>query len=79
MKKEDFISISEEHFESCKVIIKAEGSCENIECEDCPFTANNSTLKIHSCCNKYSGGEVSPERKDRKLLNSAQEFLKTFN
>lgn len=79
MKKEDFKLISEEHFESCKTIIKYDGSCENVECENCPFTANNSTLKIRSCCNKYSGGEVSPERKDRKLLNSAEEFLKTFN
>lgn len=78
MKKEDFISISRKHFESCKVIIKTEGSCDNIECESCPFTASNSTLKIKSCCEKYSG-EIAAENKDKKLFKSAKEFLKTFN
>lgn len=78
MKKEDFILISREHFESCETIIKHGGSCENVECENCPFTAKNSTLKIRSCCNKYSG-EIAAENKDKKLLNSAEKFLKTFN
>lgn len=74
MKKEDFKKIEKIHLQSCKVIIKNHGACEKVDCHNCPFTVENNVKNI-TCLSKYSS-EYAPETHDKKLLNSAKEFIK---
>ena len=75
MKKEDFKKITEKHVETARIFIKLKGSCAEINCEDCPFWSDNSTLTIDSCGDLYSTGNNGIGNTDEKLLQSAREFL----
>ena len=75
MKREDFKEITEKHIKTARIFIKLKGSCAEIDCEDCPFWSDNSTLTIDSCGNLYSTGNNGIGNTDEKLLKSAKEFL----
>lgn len=75
MKREDFKEITEKHIETARKIVKLNGSCANINCEDCPFTCDNSTLIIDGCGDLYVSGNKGIAETDEKLLQSAKEFL----
>lgn len=75
MKKEDFEAITEKHIEAARKIVKLKGSCAGIECENCPFSEENSTLNIENCSDIYSLADIGFGEEDEKLLQSAKEFL----
>ncbi len=78
MKREDFREITEKHIESCKDIIKHNGACINIVCDECPFDGLNE-IEYNSCGDKgYSTVGIGYDEEDKKLLQSAKEFLKLF-
>ena len=78
MKREDFREITEKHIESCKEIIKCNGVCANVNCNECPFDGLNE-IEYNTCGDKgYSTVGISNEEEDKKLLQSAKEFLKLF-
>lgn len=75
MKREDFKEITEKHIETARKIVKLKGSCAGIECENCPFSGENSTLNIENCVDIYSLGDIGFGEEDEKLLQSANDFL----
>lgn len=76
MKKEDFKEITEKHIKTARIFIKLKGSCAEIDCEDCPFWSDNSTLIINTCADLYATGSSVVAATDEKLLQSANDFLK---
>ena len=78
MKREDFKEITEEHIKMVRGIVESNGKCENIECRDCPFYDNNSTLNVIGCTDIYATRNMSTSESDERLLESAREFLKMF-
>lgn len=76
MKREDFKEIVEKHIETARKVVRSKGSCKNICCDDCPFSPNNSTLNIDVCGDLYSTGNNGIDDTDKKLLQSANDFLK---
>lgn len=76
MKREDFKEITEKHIETARKVARSKGSCKNICCDDCPFSSNNSTLNIDVCGDLYSTGNNGIDDTDKKLLQSANDFLK---
>ena len=57
--------------EVCEQIIKQEGRCVNIDCEDCPFNIGN------DCVNAgYAIRDIAYNKKDPLLLKSCIEYLK---
>lgn len=69
MKREDFISITEEHFKTCERLIKQNGHCyNNIFCEECPFNFMNAVN------GKFCIENWSCDNED--TIISAKEFLK---
>lgn len=78
MKREDFREITEKHIESCKEIIKCNGVCANVNCNECPFDGLNE-IEYNTCGDKgYSTSGVNNTEEDKKLLQSAKEFLELF-
>ncbi len=75
MKREDFKEITEKHIETARKVVRLKGSCKNICCDDCPFSSNNSTLNIDVCGDLYSTGNNGIDDTDKKLLQSANDFL----
>ena len=75
MKREDFKEITEKHIETARKVVRSKGSCKNICCDDCPFSSNNSTLNIDVCGDLYSTGNNGIDDTDKKLLQSANDFL----
>lgn len=75
MKREDFKEITEKHIETARKIVKLNGSCANINCEDCPFSHDNTTLTIDSCGELYAIANKGIIETDEKLLQSANDFL----
>lgn len=75
MKREDFREITEKHIETARKIVKLNGSCANINCEDCPFSHDNTTLTIDSCGELYAIANKGVIETDEKLLQSANDFL----
>lgn len=77
MKRGDFKSITEEHFEICEDIIKNNGACYNI-CDNgsCPFSSKNATNEEGCGKNKYVNPNIGAYYSDDTLLKSAKEFLK---
>lgn len=75
MKRENFKEITEKHIEAARKIVKLKGSCAGIECENCPFSEENSTLNIENCSDIYSLEDIGFGEEDEKLLQSAKEFL----
>ena len=78
MKREDFKEITEKHIETARKIVKLNGSCANINCEDCPFSHDNTTLTIDSCGELYATANKGIIETDEKLLQSAKEFLEMY-
>ena len=76
MKREDFKEITEKHIETARKVVRSKGSCKNIYCDDCPFSPDNSTLNIYVCGDLYSTGNNGIDDTDKKLLQSANDFLK---
>ena len=76
MKREDFKEITEKHIETARKVVRSKGSCKNIYCDDCPFSSTNSTLNINVCGDLYSTGNNGIDDTDKKLLQSANDFLK---
>lgn len=75
MKREDFKEITEKHIETAKRIIKSNGSCENVSCEDCPFSDENS-IELKICyINRTSDSWLGKTHVNEKLLRSARELL----
>lgn len=66
MKREDFKEILPVHIESCKEIIKQEGNCEDIECEGCPFSCDNT--------DKYDCEGASY----KVMINKSKGFIELF-
>ena len=75
MKREDFREITEKHIETARKIVKLNGRCANINCEDCPFSHDNTTLTIDSCGELYAIANKGVIETDEKLLQSANDFL----
>lgn len=75
MKREDFKEITEKHIKTARKIVKLNGRCANINCEDCPFSHDNTTLTIDSCGELYAIANKGIIETDEKLLQSAREFL----
>lgn len=75
MKREDFKEITEKYIETARKIVKLNGRCANINCEDCPFSHDNTTLTINSCGELYAIANKGIIETDEKLLQSAKEFL----
>lgn len=78
MQKEDFKKITQEHINHCKDIIKFNGVCLDVQCENCPFYKYNSINdnEEESCADRgYSTMGLSYEEEDMKLVQSAKEFL----
>ena len=75
MKREDFKEITEKHIETARKVVRSKGSCKNIYCDDCPFSSTNSTLNINVCGDLYSTGNNGIDDTDKKLLQSANDFL----
>ena len=75
MKREDFKEITEKHIETARKVVRSKGSCKNIYCDDCPFSSTNSTLNINVCGDLYSTGKNGIDDTDKKLLQSANDFL----
>lgn len=75
MKREDFKEITEKHIKSAKKVVDSKGSCIEIECKDCPFCQDNSTLIIDNCGELYVTLDKGAIETDEKLLQSAKEFL----
>ena len=75
MKREDFKEITEKHIETARKVVRSKGSCKNICCDDCPFSSNNSTLNIDVCGDLYSTGNNGIDDTDKKMLQSANDFL----
>lgn len=75
MKKEDFKEITEKHIEMAIRIIKSNGSCENVPCEDCPFSDENSIEPKICYTNRTSDSWLGKAYVDEKFLKSAREFL----
>lgn len=75
MKREDFKEITEKHIETARKIVKLNGRCANINCEDCPFSHDNTTLTIDTCGELYAIANKGIIETDEKLLQSAKEFL----
>ena len=76
MKREDFREITEKHIETARKIVELKGSCAGIKCEYCPFSHDSSTLNIYGCGDLYSTGNNGIDDTDKKLLQSANDFLK---
>lgn len=75
MKRKDFKEITEKYIETARKIVKLNGRCANINCEDCPFSHDNTTLTINSCGELYAIANKGIIETDEKLLQSAKEFL----
>ncbi len=75
MKREDFKEITEKHIEMAIRIIKSNGSCENVSCEDCPFSDENSIEPKICYINRTSDSWLGKTHVNEKLLQSAKEFL----
>ena len=75
MKREDFREITEKYIETARKIVKLNGRCANINCEDCPFSHDNTTLTIDSCGELYAIANKGVIETDEKLLQSANDFL----
>ena len=75
MKREDFKEITEKYIETARKIVKLNGRCANINCEDCPFSHDNTTLTIDSCGELYAIANKGIIETDEKLLQSANDFL----
>lgn len=77
MKREDFYEITSVQLEICEIIIDKKGECSNIKCFSCPFSRWNST-KGKACYEQYTNEWCSKGSKDKKLTESAKEFIKLF-
>ena len=75
MKREDFKEITEKHIEMAIRIIKSNGSCENVSCEDCPFSDENSIEPKICYINRTSDSWLGKAHVNEKLLRSARELL----
>ena len=75
MKRKDFKEITEKYIETARKIVKLNGRCANINCEDCPFSHDNTTLTIDSCGELYAIANKGVIETDEKLLQSANDFL----
>lgn len=64
MKREDFEEVTEEHFDTCKQIIKDKGNCHFIDCDTCPFYEPNGQKH---CCHAGDSNE--------ELVDKCWEFL----
>ena len=67
--------IRDRHIETARKVVRSKGSCKNIYCDDCPFSSTNSTLNINVCGDLYSTGNNGIDDTDKKLLQSANDFL----
>lgn len=76
MKKSDFIEIHPEHFATCELIIAAEGACNLISCDTCPFTYGNA--KNHNNCDSNGYRKHSVDVKDSLCKEKAEEFKKLY-
>lgn len=74
MKRENFKTITEKHFKTCDEIIKADGVCVSVECQDCPFHYENVANEKLCFENGYTAIGKS-ECKDYRLLCSAKYFI----
>lgn len=76
MRREDFKSITERHFEICDNFIKNRGVCKHTSCHECPFARRNSTKDINCSLSGYTDGTIFADNEDEDLVKSAKEFLK---
>lgn len=80
MRREDFKEIKEEYIMGCKKIIKQEGDCVDVGCDNCPFSCENLSDTKLSYCGKYIHPNVPSyySEVDNLRLEKALQFIQQF-
>ena len=74
MKREDFKEIKNKHFKACEKIVAQDGSCDGVNCCDCPFDDSNA-INGNTC--NVNGYQTRNFRdKDFAKKEYSKEFLK---
>lgn len=74
MKIEDFKEIKNKHFKACEKIVAQDGSCDGVNCCDCPFDDSNAING--NTCNINGYQTRSFRDKDFAKKEYSKEFLK---